>query len=201
MIRWIFRTVTFLLFAGCASLWVRSYWVSEQLQYRSITQDGRAFTRTIFTIASGEAGVYWNSTKESWTAKNQAQADSQLSEFAKNGWSQTPLEAGYAGNAFALTKQPRQWGFGHHESQGIAAGVTSASSSYVFPFAAPTAFFGLLPAWGLFRIIVPSSNKRKYVVSNEFADSTYLLSTESRLGTADERDVVTRNVPEEGALN
>jgi hypothetical protein len=176
MARWIFRSVILILFSACVTLWVRSYWVSELVHYQSTTQDVLDFRRTIFSVASGEGGICFSQTRQTWNVKDSKQAQRYAADVIGGGFKYARLGAGYAGNVFDQDKHPTTRGFGHAVDEKLAPQGKSVSNSYIFPHAAPTTFFAILPVWWLFRLIFPAPKQRKLVASTEFADNDYLRS-------------------------
>jgi hypothetical protein len=171
-------TVFLFLFLMTATLWVRSYWVTELWQHTVTSHENLAFSKGIFGVASGRGGIYMIKADTTWAVPNKKKADEEAAQL-KDGWQRTlPATPGYGGNYFDLTKHETHAGFGlasTNESNNIS---TVASFSLVFPYAFPTVLLGIF-GWGLINSSRVARQRRRYVQSTEFADNNYLRPREA----------------------
>jgi hypothetical protein len=168
------------LFLLTATLWVRSYFVTELWQHTVTTNENLAFAKSIFGVASGRGGVYVIKAQTTWAVPNKKKAAEEAARI-KDGWLRTiPQNPGYGGNYFNAAKHGTFAGFGigsTEESNNIS---TVASTSLVFPYAFPTIALGLL-SWGLInhcRVEI-QQRRRRFIASPEFADNNYLRPREA----------------------
>jgi len=171
-------TVLLALFLLTATLWVRSYFVTELWQNTLTTRENLSFAKAIFGVASGRGGIYLIKGQTTWAVANKRKADEEFAQI-KDGWARTlPTNPGYGGNYFNTARHGTFAGFGFgstNESNNIS---TVAQTSLVFPWALPTIVLGLL-AWGLINHCRVRRQQRRFVQSSEFADNDYLRPREA----------------------
>ena len=177
LIKSVLATVFLFLFLLTATLWVRSYFVSELYQHTLTTNENLAFAKSIFGVASGRGGVYLIKAQTTWSVPNKRKADEEL-RAVKDGWQRTiPQSTAYGGGYFKTDKHGTFAGFGFaftEESNNVS---TVASTSILFPYACPTIVLGML-AWGLINHCRVERRRRRFVQSTEFADNNYLRPRE-----------------------
>jgi hypothetical protein len=177
MLRWSFRIIVTLLFVTCLSFWVRSYWRSEMVLHEQTTHQDLTFTTRQCVLASGRGGIFLGHRHNVLTLATQAQAEKRASKPDRYGWTHTIVEdPSYAGGYFQKTGNTMKIGFGRHTGEMTSPKGDLKIKSYVFPYAAPTTLFGLLPIWWIFRHFFPAPKQRKLIASPEFADNDYLRS-------------------------
>jgi hypothetical protein len=165
------------LFLLTATLWVRSYFVTELYQHSVTTNENLAFGKSIFGVASGRGGVYLIKAQTTWSVPSKKKVDEEIKQI-KNGWQRTiPQDAAYAGGYFNVAKHGKFAGFGFGSSEESNNISTVASISLIFPYAFPTIGLGML-AWGLINHCRVQRRRRRYVESPEFADNNYLRPRE-----------------------
>jgi len=171
-------TVLLALFLLTATLWVRSYFVTELWQHTVTTRENLAFAKNLFGVASGRGGIYMISGQTTWAVSNKRKADEESASI-KDGWARTlPTNPAYGGNYFNTAKHGTFAGFGFGsttESNNIS---TVAQTSLIFPWALPAIVLGLL-AWGLINHCRVKRQQRRFVQSSEFADNDYLRPREA----------------------
>src|SRR5205814_5956041 len=171
-------TLLLFLFLLTATLWVRSYWVTELWQHTLTTRENLAFDKSIFGVASGRGGIYLIKGQTTWAVPNKKKADEESAQI-KNGWQRTiPNNPGYGGNYFNTAKHGTFAGFGFGSTNDSNTISTVASTSLVFPWALPAIVLGLL-AWGLVNHCRVKLRQRRFVQSSEFADNDYLRPPEA----------------------
>jgi hypothetical protein len=178
LLKSVLATVFLFLFLMTASLWVRSYFVTELWQHSVTTQENLAFAKSIFGVASGRGGVYVIKGETTWAEPNKKKADGQA-KLIVNGWARTiPQNPAYGGGYFNAEKNGSYAGFGFgatNESNNIS---TVASFSLVFPWAFPTILLGMV-SWSMInerRV----ERRRRFIASSEFADNDYLRTAAER---------------------
>ena len=178
LIKSILATFFLFLFLFTATLWVRSYYVTELWQHSVTTHENLAFNKSIFGVASGGGGVYAIKGQTTWAVPNQRKADEEAMKI-KDGWQRTiPQNPGYGGNYFNTAKHPTHAGFGYASTEESNNISTVASTSVVFPYACPTIVLGMV-AWGLINHCRTQRRQRRHVQSSEFADNNYLRPREA----------------------
>src|SRR5258706_12235980 len=171
-------TVLLALFLLTATLWVRSYFVTELWQHTLTTRENFSFAKGIFGVASGRGGIYLINGQTTWAAANKRKADEESAKI-KNGWLRTiPTNPGYGGNYFNTAKHGTFAGFGFGSTNDSNTISTVASTSLVFPWAIPAIDLGLL-AWGLINHCRAKLRQHRFVQSSEFADNDYLRPREA----------------------
>ena len=178
LIKNVLATFLLFLFLLTATLWVRSYFVTELYQHSVTTNENLAFAKSLFGVASGRGGVYLIKAQTTWSVPNKKKADEEIKQV-KDGWQRNiPQNPAYAGGYFNTAKHGTFAGFGFaftEESNNIS---TVASTSMIFPYACPTIVLGML-AWGLINHCRAQLRKRRFVQSMEFADNNYLRPREA----------------------
>jgi len=170
---------TFLLFLFLltATLWVRSYFVTELYQRTLTTNENLAFAKSIYGVASGRGGIYLIRAQTTWAVPNQKKADEEIRQI-KDGWARTiPQNPAYAGGYFNAAKHGKFAGFGFGSTEESNNISTVASISIILPYACPTILLGML-AWTLINHCRVQRRKRGFVASPEFADNNYLRPRE-----------------------
>ncbi|HEV8290717.1 MAG TPA: hypothetical protein VGP94_02285 [Tepidisphaeraceae bacterium] len=166
------------LFLLCATLWVRSYFVTELCQHTVTTNENLAFAKSIFGVASGRGGVYVIKAQTTWAVPNKKKVAEETARI-KDGWLRTiPTNPGYGGNYFNVARNGTFAGFGFGSTEESNNISTVASTSLVFPYAFPTIVLGLL-GWGLINHTRAERRRRHFVQSTEFADNNYLRPREA----------------------
>jgi len=159
--------ISLLFFLTFATLWVRSYFVSEIFQRNKTSLDGQTVQRGQWNIASGRGGIFINRSISSGPQQGDQPTVSGAS------WQRSRLtENDYGGNFFERTGQTRRIGFGYAHSTGGEAPKSLTRTSMVFPYALPVVFCGCI-SWVLTSLAIRRP-ERKIVKSTEFADNSYL---------------------------
>ena len=175
LIKSVLATFFLFLFLLCATLWVRSYFVTELVQHTVTTNENLAFAKSITGAASGRGGVYLIKAQTTWAVPDRKKADEEARQI-KDGWQRTiPPNPGYGGSYFNTAKHGTYAGFGwaaKEESNNIS---TVASVSVVFPYACPTILLGMT-SWCLVNQcrVQRQREHRRFIASPEFADNDYL---------------------------
>jgi hypothetical protein len=151
--RWtlrIFTLLSFLLLAQSLALWVRSYVLIDFINHQQVNRSGSTLVHNHRQVTNYRGQLALTIKNTTWTLPHPDVQEDQISAIPQ-GWNHERLTAKIS-NQFGM-KQPPRFGFGTEKIATASPGMSAQGRIIVFPWAAPSFLFAILPLIRLVRFL------------------------------------------------